>query len=240
MTKRILTLALVGTLAFGPSVTHAAGQFAAPKGCTVYATVQQRNCQISQLYRCDGDAAGTQWTASLDGQGVFFVSQIDAETRWVQSIDPIAGTNEAIGEETDPASFSKLLESGRDDFDFTTVSSTGEVKRFKGFDQLTGEKFTIGGVTLERTNFALSAFAEDGSFLWRRQGKQMIDRDWRIFFSDTEDFDNAAGDKVSTVDAPVEFAFPGDKGFLSTEPKYDCDTVTADASRALTSKGALP
>lgn len=240
MTKRILLLALFGTLGFGQTAAHAAGQFAAPKGCTVYATVQQRNCQISQLYRCEGDAPGTQWTASLDAQGPFFVSQIDAETRWIQSIDPIAGTSEEIGDETDPASFSKLLETGRDEFDFSTVSSTGEIKRFKGFDQLTGEKLTIGGVTLERTNFALSAFAEDGSFLWRRQGRQMIQRDWRIFFSDTEDFDNAAGDKVSTVDTPVAFAFPGDKGFLSIEPKYDCDTVTADASRALTSEGALP
>lgn len=231
MQKAVLILSAVGLLAAVPAV--AADLFPLPKGCTAYATVQERNCQVSQHYRCSGDAAGDQWSAYMDGSGLYYLSRIDGETRWIESIDPIDGSSEKIGTETDSASFTTLLQSGRDDFDFTTVSSSGEERRYKGFDQITGEQVTIDGVALERTRFELSAFASDGSFLWRRQGKQLINREWRIFFSDAEDFDNAAGDKVNTVDTPVDFAFPGDKGFLSTEPKFDCDTVTAEA-------GALP
>lgn len=201
--------------------------FPLPRGCTAYVTAQIRNCQVAHSYRCAGDAAGDQWVTYLDGEGPYFSSKIDSETRWLESVDLYTGEADTIQTEADPASFTVLLQSGRDDFDFTTVANTGEVTRFKGFDALTGEKVTVDGVVLERTRFRLEAFAEDGTFLWRREGNQLIQRDWRIFYSDAEDFENAAGDKVSTLDTPVEFAFPGDKGFLATEPKYDCDVVTA-------------
>lgn len=233
---RILSVAAM----LGASPALAADLFPVPQGCMAFATVQQRNCQVSQHYRCTGDASGDQWSAYMDGAGVYYLSRIDSETRWVESIDAITGETETIARETDPASFTTLLQSGRDDFDFETTSSNGETRRYRGFDQMTGEQVTIGGMTLERTRFQLSAFAADGSFLWRRQGKQLIHRDWRLFFSDTESFDNAAGETVSTVDTPVEFALPGSKGFLSMEPKYDCDTVTAQAEISTQAEGALP
>ena len=206
--------------------------FKPPAGCTAYATAQLRSCQISHHYRCAGDAPRDQWVALLDGQGAHFLSKIDAETRWVESVDLDTGITDRIGQETDPASFSTLIQSGRDDFDFTTVSSEGEERRFKGFDQLTGEKVTIDGVVLERTRFELTAYDASGAEAWSRKGNQFIQRDWRIFFSDTEDFRNAAGDEVASVDTPVSFAFPGDKGFLSMTPDYDCDAVTADSGDA--------
>lgn len=234
----IQILSIAATLGAWPAL--AAGLFPVPEGCTAYATVQQRNCKVSQHYRCAGDAPGDQWAAYMDGQGVYYLSRIDSETRWVESIDAITGESETIAGETDPASFTTLLQSGRDDFDFETTSSAGETRRYRGFDQLTGDQVTVGGTVLERTRFDLSAFAADGSFLWRRQGKQLIQRDWRLFFSDTESFDNAAGETVSTVDTPVEIALPGGKGFLSTEPKYDCDTVTAQAEISAPAEGALP
>ena len=209
--------------------------FKAPAGCKVYATAQLRACQISHHYRCAGDAPGDQWVALLDGQGAHFLSKIDAETRWVESVDLDTGETDRLNAETDPASFTTLIQSGRDDFDFTTVSTAGEERRFKGFDQLTGEKVTIDGVVLERTRFSLTAYDATGAEAWSRNGNQFIQRDWRIFFSDSEDFRNAAGDEVQTVDTPVTFAFPGDKGFLSMTPDYDCDVLTADAGHIVQS-----
>ena len=202
-------------------------KFQAPEGCTVYATVQQRTCQIRHLYRCDGDAPGDQWSVLIDGDGPFFASKIDAETRWLESLDLITGEVDRIDAETDAASFSDLLQTGRDDFAFTTVTDAGVVTQISGFDQLNGESVVIDGVRLERTVFELAAAAEDGSFLWKRTGNQFIHRDWRIFFSDTEDFENNFGDKVSTVDTPEEVAMTGDRGVLSMEPRDDCDVMTA-------------
>jgi hypothetical protein len=214
---------------FACAAAHAGEPYAVPQGCTAYATVQHRNCQVSQHYRCGGDPDGTQWATYLDGQGPYFSSQIDFETRWVDSLDMSTGETDKITDEADPASFSTLLQSGRDDFDFKTISSAGEVRRYVGYDQLTGTKVTIGGQPLEQTRFALTAYAEDGTQLWKREGQQFIHRDWRIFFSDREEFTNAAGDRQNTIDSPVEFALPGDKGFLSQDPKFDCDVVTARA-----------
>jgi hypothetical protein len=203
----------------------AAGKFAAPKGCTVYQTVQMHNCQVSHLYRCDGDGAGDQWSVYLDGDGPFYMSQIDSETRWLDSYDLTSGERDQIQEETDPASFSTLLETGRDTYDFTTKSSSGELRRYKGFDELTGEKVVIDGVTLERTRFDLTATDPDGKMIWHRTGQQLIQRDWRLFFADRESFENGFGDKSDVRDTPVTFAGPGEPGFLAAKPEYDCDAM---------------
>lgn len=220
-------VALVSGLAGAGPVLAADPLFRPPAGCTVYATAQLRGCQVSQHYRCAGDAPGDQWALYLDGQGAFYAAKIDAETRWVESVSFDTGETDRIGTETDPASFTNLLRSGRDDFDFTTVSSTGEETRFRGYDQLTGATVMIDGVALERTTFELSAYDASGKEVWTRKGRQFIQRDWRIFFADSETFSNAAGETVERVDTPVRFAMPGDKGFLSTKPDYDCDVVTA-------------
>ncbi|MFM2356879.1 MAG: hypothetical protein RLZZ528_2615 [Pseudomonadota bacterium] len=225
--RKALIRSVLTALVLGTGGTVFAASFQVPQGCTAYATVQLRNCQVSQHYTCTGDPAGEQWAVYIDGEGAHFASKIDSETRWIESVDLIGGVTDRIDSEADPASFSNLLRAGRDDFDFTTTSSDGETVRYRGFDQLTGEKATIDGVLLSRTRFELTAESPDGSFLWRRAGQQFVSEDWRIFFSDRESFENSFGDKVDSIDSPVEFAFPGDKGFLSADPKYDCDVVTA-------------
>ena len=211
-----------------------AGTFTLPKGCSAYVTVQHSNCQVSHHYRCEADPKGDQWSVYAGPDGPYYMSRIDAETRWVQSFDLITGDSDHLGSEDNPASFTRLLQTDRDDFDFNTKSSTGEVRRYKGYDRLTGDHVTIDGVDLERTEFALSTFAGDGSFLHNRKGQQLINRVWRIFFADREDFENAAGDREATTDTPITFSQPDEPGFLATEPKFGCDQMmTGDGSRDL-------
>ena len=224
------TFGLGGALALLTALpAFAAGKFAAPKGCTVYQTVQMHNCQVSNHYRCDGDAAGDQWSIYFGGDGPFYMSRIDSETRWVDSYDLTTGQRDQLIDETDPASFTTLLETGRDTYDFTTRSTSGEVRRYAGFDELTGETVVIDGVALERTRFDLTARGPEGELIWRRQGQQFIQRDWRIFFADRETFENGLGDRVEIADTPVTFAGPGEPGFLSTKPDYDCDAMMTEA-----------
>ncbi len=224
-----LHLLSLGAAALLAAPALAGGKFAAPAGCEVFATVQMRNCQVSQHYRCEHDSPGDQWAVYLDGEGPFYMSRIDAETRWIESYDLTTGDRDALMSEADPASFTTLITTGRDDYDFTTESSTGEVRRYTGFDQLTGEKVTIGGVVLERTKFDLTAWTQEGEMIWHRVGRQFIHRDWRLFWADTEEFENAFGDRETVIDTPVNFALPGDKGFLSAEPIYDCDMMMTRA-----------
>lgn len=221
--------ALTGAFIIGAALPAAAASlYPVPQGCTAFATAQLRNCQVVQHYRCEADAPGHQWAVYLDSDGPYYASRIDAETRWVESLDLITGEREQIGSEADPASLTTLLASGRDDFDFTTLSDSGETRRYVGFDRLTGAKVTIDGVTLERTEFDLTAHDAAGEMLWHRAGRQFIQRDWRLFYADTEDFENAFGDRDSVISTPVTFARPGETGFLSADPQYDCEQMMTE------------
>lgn len=207
----------------------AAGSFVAPKGCHVYVTVQHSDCQVSNHYRCDADTEGEQWSVYGGPEGPFYMSKIDSETRWIEDADLTTGERGRLGHETDPASFTELLATNLDSYDFTTESSNGTSKRYQGYDHLTGKTVTIGPVTLEQTEFELTTYDQDGKELAHRKGNQFIDRDWRLFFSDSEQVESADGDKGSFKNAPVAFAFPGDAGFESQTPKIGCDVTSASA-----------
>ncbi len=226
------TLAAILFLAASPAL--AAGKFTVPKGCTAYVTVQHSNCQVSYHYTCEADPKGDQWSVYAGPEGPYYMSRIDTETRWVESFDLITGDSDRIGAETNPASFTRLLQTDRDDFDFTTESSTGEVRRYKGYDKLAGGRVTIDGIELERTEFDLSTYAEDGTLLHTRKGSQLINRVWRLFFADKEDFENAQGDRESTTDTPITFSQPGEPGFLATTPQFGCDMVMTEGSLSFT------
>lgn len=203
----------------------AAGSFTLPDGCTVFATVQMRDCQLSQHYRCDFDPEGDQWALYADSEGPYYVGRTDYETRWVESFGLYDGSHETLAQETDPASFTTLTTTGRDDFDFTTTDPVNGTRRYSGWDQLTGERVTIDGISLERTRFDLTARDGAGAVLFRRSGNQLIHRDWRLFWGDTERFENADGEVFDTVASPVTISGPGQPGYLATKPQYDCDMM---------------
>src|SRR5690606_19044687 len=116
-------------------------------------------------------------TVYADDAGPTFATRIDSETRWIQSHDLLTGETDRLGAEADPASFTELLATGRDDYAFETRSDTGEVRSFVGFDLLSGGQVTIDGVPLERTEFEITAFDTEGQMIWQRHGRQLIHRD---------------------------------------------------------------
>ena len=227
--SRIRLATLCGTAVFvlTPWAAQAGGKFVVPKDCTAYVTVQYSDCQVSTHYICEKDPKGDQWAVYAGQDGPVYMSRIDAETRWVESYDLTNGIGEKIGSEAQAASFTDLLKTGRDDYDFATKSSNGDQRRYAGYDKLTGTSVTIDGVTLDQTEFLLTTYAEDGSMINTRKGGQLISRDWRIFFPDQEDFETADGQKGTTIDRPMSFAKPGEAGFLAAAPLFGCNMSTA-------------
>lgn len=234
MTPRVIRLFGAATAALWLALpADAAGPFTPPPGCEGFMTVQLMNCTVGNYYRCANDPPGDSWSTYFDGEGPYFTSRIDSETRWMQSYDHIADEWDSLDAvAADHASFTTLLATGRDAFDFSTTSDRGETRRYVGHDRLTGERLRIDGVTLERTEFDVSAYDTQGNRLWRRTGGQFIHRDWRLFLADTETFENAAGEIFETTDTPVNFALPGEPGFLATEPQYGCDMMMTTAPGA--------
>lgn len=204
--------------------------FVPPEGCTVFVTVQSRGCKVSHHYICKADLAGDQWRVDVGLDGPYFVSRIDSETRWMQSYDLISDVEQQLmPDAADSASFSGLLRTGTDTYDFRQIDQTGRITRVRGFDTLTGRKVTIDEITLEETSFEFSEFAADGSQLSTARGKEYVHRDWRLFFSGPSEWDSGEGFEPYDR-SPARFDLPGDPGFLSNKPEFDCDEQLARLS----------
>jgi hypothetical protein len=202
-----------------------AGAFNPPEGCTGFLTVQSRGCRVSNHYTCEKDAPGDQWRADFDQDGVFFVSRIDSEAQWVETFELFPSVRQTLdaGAE-DPASFSELLETGADSFDFRLSKDNGARTHVTGYDRLTGKRVVIDGVPLQVTEFEFTETGPDGAVIHKSHGNEYVSEKWRLFFSGPTQWDN--GDGPFGVDSsPVEFATPGAPGFFATEPKYDCDAL---------------
>jgi hypothetical protein len=123
----------------------------------------------------------------------------------------------------DPSSFSELIATGRDSYDFSTMGDDGVRAVVRGEDVLTGKAVVIDGVRLERTSFKTTVRFGDGSLAYVTRGSAFIHRDWRIFFGGTDVTDYGDGEGPRPFDfTPVEFHFPGDAGFGEQVPIYDC------------------
>lgn len=69
-------------------------------------------------------------------------------------------TDILVDQADDHTSFSTLMKTGRDDFDFWTLSSDGQRLHHVGYDELPGDKVSIDGVPLEVTRFELTTYSE--------------------------------------------------------------------------------
>jgi len=212
-----------------------AGTFLAPEGCTAKLTVQSRGCTVSHFYTCEKDPKGNQWRADFGIDGQFYMSMIDSETQWIESYE-MAGSGNPTAKETldpsprDPASFSGLAETGVDTFDFNLTKDTGERTKVTGFDQLTGKTAVIDGITLRQTEYEYTQTDETGTVLRRSKGREYISEDFRSFFSGTSDWEGEDGTWVTIEGAPISFMLPGEPGFGSTTPLFECDAQMSSVS----------
>lgn len=224
--RRAVVLGVTLLLMAAAALPARAGTFAPPDGCTGTMTVQQRGCRVSNHYVCAGDPAGHKWRADLDQEGVFFLSRTDAEAQWIESVDLPDGVVQTLDPAPeDPASFSTLLADGRDDYAFGLTKTDGTTSRVRGFDRLTGETAVIDGVPLEVTEFQFTETAPDGTVIRRGRGNEYIGRDMRMFFAGPGEADFGDGRWLPIDGRPVEFVFPGEPGFMATQPLFDCDAV---------------
>jgi hypothetical protein len=214
------------------------GSWTTPEGCEVFMTVQSKACRVSHYYRCSYDAPGDQRRVDLDQEGPFFYSRINSEAEWVESFDPQRQVLDPSP--ADRASFSELLATGIDTWDFTLSKDDGTGSRATGFDRLTGQLAEIDGIGLKETEVEFTEYGLDGTVLRRSRGKEYIHPEWRLFFAGPGETDLGDGQWLPIDGSPVAFIFPGEEGFLATQPIYDCDTLTAEGQLSVIPVGFTP
>jgi len=233
LVRKAVLAGLVVSGALAPLAAHAQS-FTPPEGCALVLTVQMRQCQLANHLSCTGDTPGDRWVVYTDAEGIYFTTRIDYETRWLESYSHITGVLDVLDPVADDhASFSTLLQTGFDDYDFWTQSDDGFRQRHVGHDKLTGEPVIIDGVALERATFELTSYDAAGQFLAYRSGTQFVSREWRIYFGDTEVFENAIGERFESALSPVTFSAPGEPGFGASTPLFDCNSVATRADTLL-------
>lgn len=216
MMKTVLTMFV---LAASPA---AAQQFSLPQGCEGYLTIQSASCSVSHYFICDEDSNGEQRRATMDEEGLSYVGRISGEAEWLESFHLRSGHTERLSDASDdPMSMSELLANDIDTWDFKTESREIGTSQYVGFDRLTGETVEIDGVTLRRTQYALTAYDEVGTEMWKSEGAEFVSDEWRMFIGGTSSY-TTSDDRFDSDDTPVEFIFPGEAGYLSVNPKFGC------------------
>jgi hypothetical protein len=193
--------------------------FAAPEGCTGTLTIQQKGCVLVNVWSCEADNPGDQWLALIGQGGLFSVQKVDSEFQWIEAYK-VSGNESLQTPADDPASLTELLANQIDTWDFTIETEEGP-QRNVGYDMLTGGTTVIDDVALLNTEYQGRTLDADGNEIEASSGRQYVSEDLRLFFFG-QSWDAASPDQVIDM-APVEFIFPGEPGFFSDQPIYECN-----------------
>lgn len=209
------------TLLAGPAL---AGEFTPPEGCEGWLTVQHRSCQVANYYSCAADGPDIYWRVLIWENDETFLTKTNNEFELLEHYDlpyPIPTIQETA---EDPSSISNLLETSEDRKVFTLLRPDGTRVSYNSREWLTGEEKVVDGVRLLETEYEGELSDSLGSVFVHETGKNHLNTEWRILFNGAFRISYIDGTReVYNLD-PVEFILPGEFGFFSDVPKYDCGT----------------
>ncbi|MGH1369782.1 MAG: hypothetical protein ACRBCL_14305 [Maritimibacter sp.] len=213
-----------------PLAAHAA-DFQAPKGCETFLTVQSRQCAVSNLYRCDKATDGSFWEVVYSGNGLESIVEYDGDYQWMNAYYAWDNANEIFkAPAEDRISRRDLMHEGIDTFRFDmhrTAPGEDRVITIVGADQLTDRTTVIDDVALEAVSTQLRILSADGEVEYHARGVQFLSREYELFFLGTEEVFEADGSATVYDSSPVEFINPGEPGFGSTLPYFECEEQKA-------------
>jgi hypothetical protein len=195
--------------------------FDAPEGCEPKLTVQHKGCIVLNVWTCEADDPGDQWLAVIGQGGLFSVQKVDSEFQWIEAYK-VTGDEQLQMPVPDPASLTELFETQIDTWDFTLETEEG-IERNVGFDTLTGDTTMIDGEPLLNTEYQGRTLDGEGNEIDNGSGRQYVSEKHRLFFFG-EAWDAATPDQITDM-SPVEFIYPGEAGFFTGAPKFECNQL---------------
>ena len=193
-----------------------------PEGCEAVLTVQKHGCEVTHIYQCE---QGIVKHINIDQDEFDWVSLFGPDYIELESKEEITGIGlVGMNAISDPRSLHTLLTTGRD-----TVAYRGEFDMpglligaadVSSQSRLMDEVLEIGGVTWQK---ALEEIVFQVRPHLAMTGTQdiWIDAESGILFHGSSSHE-LAGKAEETDNTPVEVIYPGQPGFLSMSPIYDC------------------
>jgi len=210
----------------GPVVAQ---DFSPPEGCAGQFTVQYQGCLMMNLWTCQGDAPDEKWMMLFNEAGPVRLRKVDGDFQWLETYYTDGSTETMMSPATDPSNMSELLGTSRDSYDFSVDEPEG-VRRYRGYDALTGADPVIDGEQLLGTEYAYESFDENGAFVSGRKGRQFVHPEFKIFlFGQSTDLDGSNATSLM----PRTFARPGEPGFFPSKPIFDCGVVTSHLDKEM-------
>lgn len=208
----------------------AMAEFAPPKGCETFLTVQSKECAVSNLYRCDVAPDG-HWEAVFSIDGLESLTAYDAKYQWLDAQYAWDTSRETfVAPAEDAIDIDALISEGVDTFRFTMRRKAPDEARditIVGADILTERHKMIDGKLLRIVTTDLQILSENGTVEYQARGQQYLDEEARLFFLGPDQVFEPDG-AVSDYDgSPVNFIEPGEKGFGATIPIHDCPALEA-------------
>lgn len=212
--------------------------FEPPQGCTKVLTVQQRSCQVMNVWRCDGGAE--EWVGYFIGGGaVDHFDKYGADGDFIHSqLISSGGFMMSLRSAQDNSSISSLMDTGTDSLDMILGMNMLVVDveiRVIGETRRTGERVVVDGEQLEVLASTLAMTAVDDTLVGedlnvRGESKDYLLVEDRIVFEGVGKLQSS--ETTETFDhTPVEIIRPGEDGFFSRIPKYDCGAQVSSLTK---------
>lgn len=241
MAPQLSTTMAIGSLVSGlaftlPASAQAEIQFEPPIGCQPVLTVQQRSCQVMNHWRCgSGDGVENWYGYFTDGGAVdsFEKNGPDHQFIHVQHFSE-GGMFMGVTAANDNSSLSALVSTGRDNFDVTFSMNLFGIEfdaRFLGETKLSGKQIKVDGETLSELTSSFAMTFLDSDLLGEELNIAGTSTDYllvadEIFMDGTGVVETSEGTERDD-NSPVEIIRPGEDGFFTRIPKYDCGVNSA-------------
>jgi hypothetical protein len=225
--RRISTFVAGWILAAAPAFAEV------PKGCEPVLTVQKHSCALMNFYKCDGTGETGAYSEEYtkDGRGASVYTTGDFE--FIKDVETESGGGiYGVPGKGDMFSLSALLAQGEDRVDRFITMRGGFIPqkelRFVGVYSLTGDTKTIDRTVL-KTGRVVADIVVGPLFGAFHVGTEIFvsERDG-LYIEGARTIRAGDGGPVETTnETPVHLIRPGEEGFMSRVPLYDCDDLVS-------------
>ena len=190
-----------------------------PQGCTGFLTIQLENCSVLNHWRCERDPSGRYSVTKIDSDQTEIQQQV-LEGLSLLEMTVVQHDQRITVDQIDLEEYHELLEKGADTYaSVLRYDDSGYHIALQGQNELTGKTVVIDGVDLLEVK-STSEFTHPSGQITRKTVMQYIMPSGPLWVPDR--IMETGPDNVIAHLGPVDFVWPGQDGFMTRVPRFNC------------------